>query len=241
MAKEDGLLPVVSIFINPIQFNQSADFAAYPIRTETDIALLEAAGCKALFMPSTAEMYAESVQLRFDFGHLDTVLEGSGRPGHFSGVGVVVSRLFHLLGPQKAYFGEKDLQQLAVVKRLVQDLAFPLEIVSCPTSRDPDGLALSSRNLRLSPQARAIAPQLYQNLQMAWQEANHRGVASALSACRNRLADQTAFTLHYLEAVNPYSFEVLSQMEGAPAGPFAIALAASLEGVRLLDNIVRWA
>jgi pantoate--beta-alanine ligase len=95
MAKEDGLLPVVSIFINPIQFNQSADFAAYPIRTETDIALLEAAGCKALFMPSTAEMYAESVQLRFDFGHLDTVLEGSGRPGHFSGVGVVVSRLFH--------------------------------------------------------------------------------------------------------------------------------------------------
>jgi pantoate--beta-alanine ligase len=240
MAAADGLLPVVSIFVNPIQFNQSADLDAYPIRTDEDIALLKAAGCHALFLPTADVMYPHKVQLTLDFQHLDSVLEGAHRPGHFSGVGVVVARLFHLIAPQRAYFGQKDLQQLAVVRCLVQDLGFPVEIVSCPTTREPDGLAMSSRNLRLSPAARAIAPQIYQHLQAAWQAATTTDIAQALVDCRAALARQSAFTVEYVEAVHPDTFQVLSQEQGTPSGPFAIALAVHVEGVRLLDNMVRW-
>ncbi len=240
-AQADGLPVVASIFVNPIQFNQAADLAAYPIRTEEDLGMLEAAGAAAVFIPNAAEMYPQPVQIKLHFGPLEEVLEGAMRPGHFSGVGVVVSRLLHLVQPQKAYFGEKDLQQLAVIRRLVQDLGHEVEIVPCPTDREPDGLARSSRNLRLSPQGRRLAPHLHQILQRTWAEAHQLGIAQALSRGRQALADAEGFTPEYLEAVNPATFEVLSARPGIAAGPFALCTAAWLEDIRLIDNLVRWA
>lgn len=240
MAKADGLMPVVSIFVNPIQFNQASDLAAYPVKTEQDLALLEAAGCRAVFLPTKESMYPEPVQMKLHFGRLDEVLEGALRPGHFSGVGVVVARLFHLVKPQRAYFGEKDLQQLAVVRRLVQDMAFDVEIVPGPTHREADGLARSSRNLRLSAESRTQAPALQVILQEAWQRAHEEGISAALAAGRAQLAAAPGFTLEYLEAVRPDTFELLSEEKGVAEGGFALVAAAWLDGVRLIDNLVRW-
>lgn len=240
MAKADGLLPVVSIFVNPIQFNQASDLAAYPVKTEQDLALLEAAGCHAVFLPTKEAMYPQPVAMKLQFGQLDKVLEGALRPGHFSGVGVVVARLLHLVQPQKAYFGEKDLQQLAVVRRLVQDLAFEVEIVPGPTHREADGLARSSRNLRLSPESRALAPALQRILQETWQRAHTEGIAAALAVGRAQLAQAPGYTMEYLEAVRPDTFEILSEESGVADGAFALVAAAWLDGVRLIDNLVRW-
>jgi len=240
LALADGLLPVVSVFVNPIQFTKAADFNTYPIETDSDIAMLEAAGCHAVFMPSAAEMYAHSISTTLHFGDLDHVLEGASRPGHFSGVGLVVANLLHLIAPLRAYFGQKDLQQLAVVRRLVQDLGFTTEIVPGPTVRQADGLAMSSRNQRLSPEARAHAPQLYAALSLAFKQAQSHGIAQGIAAGRAQLALVPAFTVDYFEAVHPITFQLLSA-ESAPAtGPFAIATAACLGGVRLLDNVVVW-
>ena len=239
-AAADGLAPVASIFINPIQFNQASDLAAYPVKTEKDLALLQNAGCRAVFMPTKEAMYPEPVQMMLNFGHLDEVLEGARRPGHFSGVGVVVARLLNLVDAQRAYFGEKDLQQLAVIRRLVRDLAFAVEVVPCPTHREADGLARSSRNLRLSKEARTLAPALQQILKATWEDAHAQGIVPALHRGRAALASAPGFTLEYLEAVRPDTFEVLSQEEGRAEGPFAICAAAWLDGVRLIDNIVSW-
>jgi pantoate--beta-alanine ligase len=239
-AKADGLTPVVSIFVNPIQFNQAADYSAYPIRTSADVALLEQAGCAAVFIPSAAEMYPEAIGLTLNFPPVDQVLEGAHRPGHFSGVGVVVARLLHLIAPKRAYFGEKDLQQLAVVRRLVRDLAFDVEIAACPTTREPDGLAMSSRNLRLSTKGRALAPTFYSHLQAAWQTSQNKSLIQALSEARAALTSTPNLKLHYIEAVNPNEFTIISSDDSQPKGPFALVAAVEIEGVRLIDNIVRW-
>ncbi len=157
---------VVSIFVNPTQFNDPGDLRNYPRTPERDLAMLEKEGVDVVFMPTVEEIYPEPDTRIFDFGELDKVMEGATRPGHFNGVAQVVSRLFELVKPQKAYFGEKDFQQIQIIREMVRQLGLDVEIVPCPIVREPDGLAMSSRNALLTPEHRAAAPDIYRALKM---------------------------------------------------------------------------
>jgi len=228
---------VASVFVNPIQFNNPDDLARYPRTLDADAAVLDAAGCDAVFAPSAAEMYPRPPALKFDFGTLETVMEGRFRPGHFNGVGVVVAKLFHLVQPDRAYFGQKDLQQCAVVKRLVEDLSFPLELVVCPTQREPDGLAMSSRNRNLTPEERALAPFIFAELTKAKTAlAEGQAVEPVKTVVERRFSQTPAFRLEYFEVADPATLEPLAGLlEGHPA---ALCVAAHLGNVRLIDNVL---
>jgi pantoate--beta-alanine ligase len=230
-------LTVCSVFVNPIQFTNAEDLAKYPRTLEQDCALLEQAGCDVVFAPSAEEMYATAPSLTLDFGLLERVMEGTFRPGHFSGVGVVVARLFNLVQPDRAYFGQKDLQQLAVIRCLVRDLAFSLELVAHPTVREADGLAMSSRNRRLSAEERALAPQLYRVLSRA-QEQLQQGTSVAVvkQQATEQLGTWPAFRLEYLEVAHAHSMQPVAEVQ--PEGLTAICIAAHLGPVRLIDNVV---
>ncbi|GAB2705608.1 pantothenate synthetase [Hymenobacter frigidus] len=228
---------IASIFVNPTQFNNAEDFRLYPRVPEADAALLAPAGCTALFVPSVAEMYSQTTVLRFDFGALERVMEGAHRPGHFSGVATVVSKLFHLACPHRAYFGQKDWQQVAIVKQLVADLSFDLEIVACPTIREADGLAMSSRNRRLDAPARAAAPLLYQVLQTAAAQVR-RGVppAQVQAIAEASIAQEPLFTVEYMAVADAQTLQPLTDYGAGRA--VVLCLAAHLGGVRLIDNVV---
>lgn len=228
---------IASIFVNPIQFNNPDDLRLYQRVPEQDAALLAPAGCTALFLPPVAEVYPQPTVLRFDFGALEQVMEGAHRPGHFNGVATVVSKLFHLARPHAAYFGQKDFQQVAVVRQLVADLSFDLELVTCPTVREADGLAMSSRNGRLSPAARAAAPLLYQVLSAAAAQVR-QGLppAQVQAQALGRLAEAPQFTPEYFELVDARSLQPVAQYR--PGQPLALCVAAHLGGVRLIDNVV---
>lgn len=229
---------VVSIFVNPTQFNNADDFRLYPRLPEADAALLGPAGCTALFMPSVEEMYPRPTVLHFDFGSLEQVMEGAHRPGHFNGVATVVSKLFHLSRPHKAYFGQKDLQQVTIVRQLIQDLSFDLELVVFPTIREADGLAMSSRNRRLTPEARAVASLLYQALQQAEQQiqAGTFSPQQVQAAAVALLGQEPTIALEYLELADADTLQPLT--EWPDDGAVAVCLAAHLAGVRLIDNVV---
>ena len=228
---------IASIFVNPTQFNNAEDFRLYPRVPEADAALLAPAGCTALFVPSVAEMYPQPTGLRFDFGALERVMEGAHRPGHFSGVATVVSKLFHLIRPHRAYFGQKDWQQVAIVKQLVADLSFDLEIVACPTIREADGLAMSSRNRRLDAPARAAAPLLYQVLQTAAAQVR-RGVppAQVQAIAEASIAQEPLLTVEYVAVADAQTLQPLTDYGAGRA--VVLCLAAHLGGVRLIDNVV---
>ena len=226
---------VASVFVNPLQFNAAADFDAYPQRLAQDANLLRVAGCQVLFAPPLAEMYPAPAVIQMHFGALEATLEGAMRPGHFSGVGLVVAKLFNMVRPAKAYFGQKDMQQVAVVRRLVSDLSFGIEILAVPTKRAESGLALSSRNERLSPVGLAKAPRLYDALQMAAALMPLVGAAGACSSAKSHIEEDPSFEVEYLRAVHPDTFEDV--VDGMP-GPIAICVAAWLEGVRLIDNVM---
>ncbi|MDB5270606.1 MAG: pantoate--beta-alanine ligase [Hymenobacter sp.] len=228
---------IATIFVNPTQFNNADDFRLYPRVPEADAALLEPAGCTALFVPSVEEMYPRPTVLRFDFGALEQVMEGAHRPGHFNGVATVVSKLFHLARPHRAYFGQKDWQQVAVVRQLVADLSFDLEIVACPTIREADGLAMSSRNRRLDAPARAVAPLLYQVLSAAAAQVR-QGVrpAQVQANALATLAQEPGITPEYVEVADAQTLQPLA--EYVPGRAVVLCLAAHLGGVRLIDNVV---
>ena len=228
---------IASICVNPTQFNNAEDFRLYPRVPEADAALLAPAGCTALFVPSVAEMYPQSTGLRFDFGALERVMEGAHRPGHFNGVATVVSKLFHLARPHWAYFGQKDWQQVAIVKQLVADLSFDLEIVACPTIREADGLAMSSRNRRLDAPARAVAPLLYQVLQTAAAQVR-RGVppAQVQAIAEASIAQEPLLTVEYVAVADAQTLQPLTDYGAGRA--VVLCLAAHLGGVRLIDNVV---
>lgn len=236
-AKAENDLVVCSIFVNPTQFDNPEDLKKYPRTLETDCQLLEAARCDFVFAPSAEEMYPTSPELSLNFGNLETVMEGAFRNGHFNGVGIVVAKLFHIVNPDRAYFGLKDLQQVAVLRRMVKDLSFDLELIPCPTVRESDGLAMSSRNTRLSKEARALAPQIHKALQKAKDDLI-KGLTSLET--KARLADHFSnfpeFELEYFEISR---FENLQPIERkAESGETAICIAAYLDGVRLIDNLV---
>lgn len=232
-----GYEVIASVFVNPTQFNNPDDLRLYPRLPEQDTALLAGAGCTALFMPSVAEMYPRPTVLHFDFGPLERVMEGAHRPGHFNGVATVVSKLFHLARPHVAYFGQKDFQQVAVVRQLIEDLSFDLELIVYPTVREADGLAMSSRNRRLSPEARAVAPLLYQVLTRAAAQVR-KGIlpaevqAQALAA----LGAEPQFTPEYFEVADAQTLQPVAQYEAGRG--VVLCVAAHLGGVRLIDNVV---
>lgn len=229
---------VASIFVNPTQFNNPDDFRLYPRLPEADAALLAPAGCTALFLPSVAEMYPRPTAVQFGFGALERVMEGEHRPGHFNGVATVVSKLFHLSRPHRAYFGQKDFQQVAIVRQLVSDLAFDLELVAFPTVREADGLAMSSRNRRLSPEARALAPRLYQSLQAAAEllRGGHTTPGAVQAAVREQLAAVPGLELEYITVADAHTLQPLADTYADR--PTVVCLAAHLGGVRLIDNVV---
>ena len=163
-AKKENDVLICSVFVNPIQFNNKEDLEKYPRDLDADIKMLEEIDCDVVFAPSAEEVYAEKPTETYSFGALEQVLEGPQRPGHFNGVATIVHRLFKWSKADRAYFGEKDYQQIAIVKDLVRQYQIPIEIVECPIFRDPDGLATSSRNRRLSPEARKIAPKIHEIL-----------------------------------------------------------------------------
>ena len=228
---------VASIFVNPLQFNNPDDLQKYPRTIETDCAMLEEAGCDLVFAPSAEEMYTQPPVLQLGFGPLEHVMEGAYRPGHFNGVGMVVARLFNMVRPTRAYFGQKDLQQVAVVRRLIEDLAFPVELVPCPTVREADGLAMSSRNRRLSLEHRIRAPFIYQSLTEAREQLiSGSSVEEVKNMMREQYAQRRAFLLEYFEVAHAHTMQLVD--ERLPEGQTALCLAAHLDGVRLIDNVV---
>ncbi|MFD1870903.1 pantoate--beta-alanine ligase [Hymenobacter bucti] len=228
---------IASVFVNPTQFNNPDDLRLYPRLPEQDAAALAPAGCTALFMPAVAEVYPQPTVLRFDFGPLERVMEGAHRPGHFNGVATVVSKLFHLARPHAAYFGQKDFQQVAIVRQLIADLSFDLELVVFPTVREADGLAMSSRNARLSPETRAAAPLLYQVLQQAAAQVR-LGVlpAEVQQHASATLAQHPLFTPEYFEVADAQTLQPISSYD--TGRPVVLCVAAHLGGVRLIDNVV---
>lgn len=227
---------VVSIFVNPLQFNNQEDLDRYPRQPEKDRLLLEEAGVDFLYSPGPEDFYTETARISLDFGPAGSALEGAMRPGHFSGVGVVLSRLFHLIQPDRAYFGAKDLQQVAVVRTLVRDLEFPVSIVRCPTRREESGLAMSSRNQRLSEEGKNIASLLYKALCLA-AETGPEKPAESRDKALEFLSFRPEIKLEYLEWVCADTMEFHSAGKTLPKET-ALCLAAWVEGVRLIDNII---
>ncbi len=235
-ARADSNFVAVSIFVNPIQFDRKDDYERYARTFPEDLALCSAMGADLVFAPEATEMYPTSLDTSITVARVSEGLCGRFRPGHFRGVATVVAKLFHIVQPDQSYFGEKDAQQLAVIRRMVADLNMPVEIIAVPTVREPDGLALSSRNRRLNPQERASAPVLYRSLMAAKQlvENGCTDAAHIRQAAGGILAEESLVRLEYLEIVEPDDMTPLDRI----AGPVRIAIAAWLGSTRLIDNVL---
>jgi pantoate--beta-alanine ligase len=225
----------VSIFVNPTQFGPSEDFASYPRDTERDLALLREAGADFVFMPAVEEVYPAGFDTSVDVGAVTERLEGAARPGHFRGVATVVLKLLNIVQPSRAYFGQKDAQQLVVIQKLVRDLDLPVEIVPMPTIREPDGLAMSSRNTYLTPDQRQAATVLWQALTLA-QEMWTKGLRDA-EAYRSRLIelieDEELARIDYVSVADPNTLAELERIQG----PALVSLAVRIGKTRLIDNV----
>ncbi|MCL6533430.1 MAG: pantoate--beta-alanine ligase [Armatimonadetes bacterium] len=234
-AKADGGRVIVSLFVNPLQFGPQEDFERYPRDFERDRAMAESVGVDAMFVPEASEMYPPDFQTQVRVQRLSQPLCGRSRPGHFEGVATVVLKLFHIVTPDRAYFGEKDYQQLRIIQQLVRDLNLTVEIVPCPIVREPDGLAMSSRNVYLTPEERAAATVLYRSLQWA-QEQVAQGMRDA-HVLREQVQAQIAASpyarIDYVEIVDAETLEPLEVIDR----PARIAVAAYFGKARLIDNM----
>ena len=234
-ARAENASVAVSIFVNPTQFTSADDFGRYPRDTQRDITLLANEGVDLVFLPRVEAVYPTGHSTSVDVGPIARAFEGAARPGHFTGVATVVTMLLNIVQPQTAYFGQKDAQQLAVVSRLVTDLALPVEIVPVPTVRDSDGVALSSRNVLLSPSARSAAaaiPQALADVRAAW-ESGQRDAAQLREVLHRRLGSEPAITIDYATLVDPASF---AECDGTIDGDALVIVAVIAGGVRLIDN-----
>ena len=234
-AKNDNDIVVSSVFVNPIQFNNPTDLEKYPRTPELDIEKLKNAGCDAVFMPSVEEMYPEKVEDHYDFGDLERVMEGACRPGHFNGVAIVVRKLFEIVNPDKAYFGEKDFQQLAIIKKMVGNLNMGLEIVPCPIIRENDGLAMSSRNVRLNETERAIAPKIFATLNDAVSRKNSMSPAEMREYALAKYAEIKEFDVEYVEITDEINLQSINNWNECEHARIFVAL--QLGPVRLIDNV----
>lgn len=234
ISKKQTDITVCSIFVNPTQFNNQADLKHYPRTPEADIKLLEAAGCDILYMPEVKDIYPENDIRKFNFGYLDTILEGAHRPGHFNGVGQVVSILLEGVQPHKAFFGSKDYQQVMVVKDLVKQLKLPVEIIPCPILREPDGLAMSSRNTRLSVEERKIAALIPKMMQEGNQLIKEKGIDAAKQFINQQVSQVKEMKLDYYEVCNADTLEPIAEFSTKQQ---AVSLIAVFVGnIRLIDN-----
>lgn len=231
--RENGTV-VVSVFVNPTQFNDKNDLRNYPRTPEEDCRILERAGADIVFMPAVDEIYPEPDTRTFDFGKIDKVMEGATRPGHFNGVAQVVSRLFAMVEPRRAYFGEKDFQQIAVIRRMVELTGSPVEIVACPIKREADGLALSSRNVRLTAEQRAAAPQIHEVLAGSADLARE-GITDVEALKEMVVTELNAIDgmeVEYYEIVDPTTLQPAEDISGAVG-----CVTVWMDDVRLIDNI----
>ena len=234
-ARRECKTVVVSVFVNPTQFNDKNDLRNYPRTPEADAAILEAAGADYVLMPSVEEIYPEPDTREFDFGQVDKVMEGATRPGHFNGVAQVVSRLFAIVEPRKAYFGEKDFQQIAVIKAMVEQLGLDVEIVECPIIRDVDGLALSSRNTLLTAEYRAAAPHIYEVISQCAAKSKELTPAELTKWVVEQVEADGLLKVIYFQAVDATSLQQVTSWEESPRIQGCIAVQAG--EIRLIDNI----
>lgn len=236
-SKKDNPVTVASIFVNPAQFNDPKDFEKYPVTIERDINMLEQAGCDVLFLPSVMEMYPAGTApaKHYNLGFLETVLEGKYRPGHFQGVCLVVERLLEIVRPHNLYLGQKDYQQCMVLARLVELMQQDTKVNICPTLRENDGLAMSSRNMRLNEAERKTAVAIYQSLSAIKENLKPGDTASLIQKATD-LLEKAGFRIDYVEIADAASLSHISNWDGKQK---AVALAAAfLNEVRLIDNML---
>lgn len=227
---------IASIFVNPAQFNKKEDLDLYPRTLKDDFAKLGASGCDVVFVPQPEEMYPSLEHLKIDLGSIGEFLEGEFRPGHFNGVALVIAKFFNICMPDYAYFGQKDIQQYHVIEKLTKDLCFDVSIEQVPTAREENGLAMSSRNLRLSPEEREHAGLIFQSLKAARNILLSTTSISEAKACvKEMFSKQKLLSLEYFEAVSPHEFVPLKKMEAKET--IVLCIAAEINKVRLIDNI----
>lgn len=234
-AKKENDIAVASVFVNPVQFNNPTDLEKYPRTPERDVAMLEGAGCDAVFMPSVEEMYPTKVEDHYDFGAIEHVMEGACRPGHFNGVAIVVRKLFEIVEPNRAYFGEKDFQQLAIISKLVKDYHINLEVVPCDIVREKDGLAMSSRNMRLNADERAIAPMIYKVLRETVANVETMSPAEMKAFALKKYSDIKQFDVEYVEIADETTLQSVTDWKDSQHARIFVAL--QLGPVRLIDNL----
>ena len=227
-------ITICSIFINPTQFNKEEDLISYPKKEIEDIEALQRLGCQVVFIPEAEEIYKDKPVLRFDFGFLDSQMEGAFRPGHFNGVALIVSKLFNIIRPNKSYFGQKDYQQFKIISQLNEDLSFGIELVSVPTVREKSGLAKSSRNLRLTKEGRATASKINGAL-IAVEE--HLLKLEKFDHLKSHIVSsllKQGISVEYLELVDRHTLMPIDEVINA--GQSVVCIAAIVEGIRLIDN-----
>jgi pantoate--beta-alanine ligase len=251
IAKGQCDVVVCSIFVNPTQFNDLKDLEKYPRTLDTDTALLQSANCDILFAPEVNEIYAaEELKLKkenkedkswmlgkaVDFGMMDKVMEGALRPGHFNGVAQVVSKLFRIVNPHKAFFGQKDFQQLSIIRSMVKQLELPIEIIACPIVRESDGLAMSSRNIRITPEERELVPYIWKTLVAVSAIYMYSTIDNIKKLVTGAFEETGIIQLEYFEIVDADTLQTIVDFKNAASAVACVAV--KLKNVRLIDNIV---
>ncbi|MCC8173964.1 MAG: pantoate--beta-alanine ligase [Odoribacter sp.] len=230
-------ITVVSIFVNPTQFNDPEDLKRYPRTPEKDLNLLEEAGCDIVFMPDVKEIYPEQEEKKnFDFGYIESIMEGEKRPGHFKGVGQVVSKLFDIVQPSKAFFGLKDFQQIAIIKEMSRQAEYQVEIIPCPIVREESGLAMSSRNALLEEGYKENAPHIYATLQKAYSLSSKMSVEELKEWIKKEIDNNPYLQTEYVEIVNDSTLKVTK--DWSEKGGKIICVAVFAGKIRLIDNII---
>lgn len=234
--KKRSDISVVSIFVNPTQFNDPEDLKRYPRTPDRDFALLETAGCNIVFAPNVEEIYPEPDTRKFDFGYLESIMEGVRRPGHFNGVGQVVSRLFDIIRPDMAFFGMKDFQQIAIIRNMVKQLKYPVKIISCPIIREESGLAKSSRNTLLDEDHKNNAPHIYTTLKKARTLAPEMEVNELKRWISDEINRNPYLQTEYVEIVDESTLKIVNNW--SEPGKKVACVAVYAGKIRLIDNIV---
>lgn len=235
-SKKNSDITVVSIFVNPTQFNDSEDLKRYPRTLEKDTELLQTVDCDIVFAPSVEEIYPEPDTRKFDFGYIESVMEGAKRPGHFNGVGQVVSRLFDIVNPDKAFFGMKDFQQVAIIKNMVEQLNYKIEIIPCPIIREESGLALSSRNTLLDECHKENAPHIHATLEKARALTSQMSVSDLKKWIIAEINNNPYLETEYVEIVDNTTFKIVESW--TEKGTKVACIAVYAGKIRLIDNII---
>ena len=235
-ARRENNFVVVSVFVNPTQFNNPTDLKTYPRTEKADCEKLEAAGVDVAFIPSVEEIYPEPDTRVFELGPVADVMEGAMRPGHFNGVAQIVSKLFEMVKPDRAYFGEKDFQQIAVIRKMVELCGFKLEIVDCPIKREDDGLAMSSRNVRLTADQRKVAPMIHKILTESVQYAKDHTVDETIKMVTDELNKVEFMDVEYYQIVDPLTMQPIARWDDTKLNPVG-CITVYCGDVRLIDNI----